>query len=581
MSRKNHTAVFLLIGAAVVALVFFSFKLSLWSGPEAFIEDRLVSPKGVRSDIVIVTIDSDSINKIGQWPWPRKVFADFVSRVKPANPKAVAFDVVFSEKSRFGEADDFALLSAIETLHIPVIMPVEGNALEIGDEISAPKILAPLKIFTEIKNVHLGHVNLILDRDNVVRSFPPEIKSGADIYESFAVLSAEKAGYKIPELKRNASERIVYSGPSGAVRRIPFYQALSGNPEVFSGKLIFIGATSPDLHDEMPTPLSGGTAMAGVEIQANIASMMIEGRSIKNAGTAVQFLIIVLLSLIPALFFAYISSSMRALGMSAVLGILANIIFFYVFEKGTVVNIFHSNLALVFSSASLFSYKYAVLEKSRREMRNIFGKYVSPTVLESILANPEKVALGGEEKTITVLFSDIRGFTTLSEKTTPQELVSVLNRYFTLMTGEVLANGGVLDKYIGDAVMAFWGAPLLDESQADNAFKASLGMLEKLKIFNEELKKEKGIEIDIGIGLYTGPAVVGNIGSLQRFDYTAMGDTVNVASRLEGLNKEYKTHLIIGETTKEKITLSSNFKKIGETHVKGRAEPIMIYTIEE
>ncbi len=213
-------------------------------------------------------------------------------------------------------------------------------------------------------------------------------------------------------------------------------------------------------------------------------------------------------------------------------------------------------------------------------MKNLFSKYVSKDVLNEILSDPSKVALGGEEKEVTVFFSDIRGFTTISEKTTPKELVRILNTYFTAMTKEVLDNGGVLDKYIGDAIMAFWGAPIADPDQAENALKASLSMLEQLKELNKELRALGDPEIHIGIGLYTGPAIVGNVGSDLRFDYTVMGDTVNVASRLEGLNKEYKTEIIIGETTKNKIKGNYVFRALGSVAVKGRKEPLNIYTIE-
>ena len=189
------------------------------------------------------------------------------------------------------------------------------------------------------------------------------------------------------------------------------------------------------------------------------------------------------------------------------------------------------------------------------------------------------MALGGEEKEITLLFSDIRGFTTLSEKMAPCDLIKVLNRYFSAMTEEILAQGGVLDKYIGDAIMAFWGAPIADPDQADHALAAALGMIGRLKKLNEELRAAGEPEINIGIGLYTGPAVVGNVGSEQRLSYTAIGDTVNVASRLEGLTKDYKVQLILGAPTKDRIKNRVAFKHLGEATVKGRKEPIGIYTI--
>ncbi len=211
-------------------------------------------------------------------------------------------------------------------------------------------------------------------------------------------------------------------------------------------------------------------------------------------------------------------------------------------------------------------------------MKNLFSKYVSKEVLEEILKNPSQVTLGGEEKEITVLFSDIRGFTSISEKTTPKELVRLLNKYFTAMTEQILKNGGVLDKYIGDAIMAFWGAPIENLEQADKAVRAALQMIQKLDELNKELMSEGIPEIKIGVGIYTGPAVVGNIGSNLRFDYTAIGDTVNTASRLEGLCKEYNTRIIIGKTTKNKLKDDYNLKFLGSALVKGKNKSVDVYT---
>lgn len=580
MKSTKRFPVFL-IGGAAGLLAGLSFALGFFTGPEAFLEDRLSTPVGVRSEVVIVAIDNESLAKIGQWPWPRAVFAKIFDQLSLAKPKVVALDVILADRSRLGEADDETLTQAIRRAEFPLIFPVEGSELSLSEQVRAESVTKPLFEFTVASNVSLGHVNLVIDRDNVVRSFPPRINAGEAIYSSLALAAAEKAGYAVPADSLSRTTRIVYGGPPGTVRRIPFYRVLAGEDlPALKDKIIFIGSTAPDLHDEKSTPLSAGTAMPGAEIQANITGMLLSGARLTPISKALNDSIFVFLALLVAGFFVYFTSSFKALWASLVLGVLANLFLFISFERGWVGNIFHSNLAWLLSAGSLFSYRYLVTERNRRHMRELFGKYVSPAVLETILKEPEKVSLGGEEREVTVLFSDIRGFTTLSEKTTPPELVSILNRYFTLMTGEVLSHGGVLDKYIGDAVMAFWGAPLSDDRQADNALAASLGMLERLKEFNRELKREKGIEIDIGIGLYTGLAVVGNIGSSQRFDYTVMGDTVNVASRLEGLNKEHKTHLIIGQSTKEKITAPIQYRKIGAVPVKGRVEPITIYTVE-
>ena len=250
------------------------------------------------------------------------------------------------------------------------------------------------------------------------------------------------------------------------------------------------------------------------------------------------------------------------------------------FQNGIAANLIHINFAWILSLASLFSYRFFSVKKEKREIKNLFSKYVSRDVLAEILRNPGKVSLGGEEKEITILFCDIRGFTALSEQTTPRELVSLLNRYFSAMTEKILEKGGVLDKYIGDAIMAFWGAPIENENQADGAFEAALGMLENLEELNKELKSTGKPEIRIGIGIYTGRAVVGNVGSHLRFDYTAIGDSVNTASRLEGLTKEYKTNIIIGESVKNKLKKNYNLKFLDSVIVKGKLKPVNIYGLE-
>ncbi len=188
--------------------------------------------------------------------------------------------------------------------------------------------------------------------------------------------------------------------------------------------------------------------------------------------------------------------------------------------------------------------------------------------------------MGGEEKFITILFSDIRGFTGVSEKLSPQKLVGMLNQYFNAMSEEILKHKGILDKYIGDAIMAFWGAPVPDENQADNAVQAAIGMKEQLENFNKKQKEKGQPEINIGIGIYSGLAVVGNVGSETRFDYTAIGDSVNIASRIEGLTKTYQTKIIISETVKEKLKEKYFLELLGSVSIRGRNEPVKIYKIE-
>ncbi|MFA5062417.1 MAG: adenylate/guanylate cyclase domain-containing protein [Patescibacteria group bacterium] len=577
--------VYFLVSLVAGGLVFGSYSLGIFSGLENAAEDLLVSPKTINQDIVIVTIDDASISKIGQWPWSRQVFASALEQLNSVKPKVLGVDIVFSEPSRFGEADDQSLATAIENANYPIVFPVETTELTIkkGSAIGL-NFNFPLSLFNVPDKSSLGHANIIADKDGIVRRFPLIITDGgnAQVFNAFAYEVAKASGEQIPnESNLQNINRIVFAGAPGHVRRVPFWQIYQGDSlDSLKNKIVLLGVFTSDLHDAKPVPIGKENDMPGVEIQANIVNMLLQGYRLTDLSNQNILLWIFLAALLPAIIFSFSKRSIRPLLYNIILGFLYLLAAIVLFEFGVVTNIIHITLAWAIPTAVIFVYRYFIAEKEKRELKNVFSKYVSKEVVKEILKDPGKVKLGGQEKEITVFFSDIRGFTTLSENTKPQELVKILNRYFTLMTEEVLKYGGVLDKYIGDAIMAFWGAPIDDADSADKAMKASVGMLAKLKVLNEELRQEGKPEINIGIGLYTGPAVVGNIGSELRLNYTAMGDTVNVASRLEGLNKEYKTNIIIGETTKNKLKTSYKFKPLGSATVKGRVEPINIYTIE-
>ena len=583
------------IAFAVGALISSSFYFGLFSGLENFLEDLLFSPKPIHKDIIIVSIDSESINKIGQWPWPREVFGKALLELQKNPPSTASIDVIFSESSRYGNSDDAALAQALNKISFPVILPVEAQPLilEKDNLPAAGKFLKPLPELELTKSVTLGHVNLVLDADGVARRFPLKIGD----FNAMPYEIAKKSGLEIPGEENLVNiNRIVFSSPTGSIRRVPFWRVLEdnvprsqsdrdpglnglGTGELLKDKIVLIGVTAADLHDEKPTPFSRGTQMSGVEIQANILNMLVSGYRLAPLNFSATFLWIFAAAFFSEAVFLILKGALWPLLGNIFLGFIYSATAVFLFDKGTAVNLIHLNFAWILSTAGLLSYRYFASEKGRWEMKALFSKYVSKDVLEEILKNPGKVKLGGEGREVTVFFSDVKGFTTLSEKSTPQELVGVMNEYFTLMTEEVLKRGGVLDKYIGDAIMAFWGAPIDDEQQADHALQAAIGMTEKLKTLNVKLKKSGKPEIGMRIGIYTGPALAGNIGSELRLNYTVMGDTVNVASRLEGINKEYGTQIIIGENTKNQLKGSYNLKKLGSVTVKGREEPLNIYTI--
>ncbi len=575
--RKKDKIYLVGLGLLVAGLTSLSFFAGLFFGIENFLEDLLVSEKPVSGNILIAAIDDESLSRIGQWPWPREIFAKALANLEKNPPAAIGMDVIFADPSRSGAGDDAKLAEVLKNISYPIILPVEAAPLILNTDgtASADSYIETLKIFREADSVTSGHVNLILDADGIVRKFPAQVGD----FPVFSLAVAEKSGL-IQSDRISGTNRIVYASAPGSIRRIPFWRLVEDKNLNLKGEIVLIGATSSDLHDEKLTPMSRGSEMSGVEIQANIVNMLIQNYRLVPLADNFMYVWIFLASLIPMIFFIYSKKSLSALGWNSSLVALNLIAIISLREAGISANLIHIISAGVLAIGAGFGYRYVITEKEKREMKNLFSKYVSGDVLNEILKNPESVSLGGEEKEVTVFFSDIRGFTTLSEKTTPKELVRILNRYFTVMTNEVLKNGGVLDKYIGDAIMAFWGAPIENPNQAEYALKASLGMIKELKKLNESLKAHGDPEIGIGIGLYTGPAIVGNVGSDLRFDYTVIGDTVNIASRLEGLNKEFGTQIIIGESTKNKLNGEYKFKSLGSVAVKGRKEPLNIYSVE-
>lgn len=577
--------IYLAISFLVVVLVWISFSFGLFSGLEKFFEDLLFSPKQISKDLVIIAIDNESISRIGQWPWPREIFAKAFLKINENAPLVLGFDVMFSEPSRFGIKDDTALAEALDKISYPIIFPVEANEVILAKNKPAQTVnfLKPLPIFQKPGKVILGHINLILDGDGIVRRFPLVISKKEDENEKFQLFAFEaikkRSGERITfKTDLQNINRIVYAGAAGSIRRIPFWRILQGEAiETIKDKVVFIGATASDLHDIESTPLNRGKKMPGVEIQANIANMLLFDYRLLPLPVFFSFLWIFLAAFLPAVIFIFWPKSFKPLFIILALPVIYLVVVIILFQNGVVANILHINFAWVFSTISLFGYRYFIGEKEKREIKSIFSKYVSPEILREILADPSKVTLGGEEREITVLFVDIRDFTSLAEKTESQELVRILNQYFSAMTEEILKNRGMLDKYIGDAIMAFWGAPIDDPNQAEAGFKASLAMIRKLKLLNEQMGRIE--DIKIGIGLYTGKAVVGNIGSESRFDYTAIGDTVNIASRLENLTKKYNVSIIIGESTKNKIKEDYQFEFLGQVAVKGKKKLINIYTV--
>jgi adenylate cyclase len=353
--------------------------------------------------------------------------------------------------------------------------------------------------------------------------------------------------------------------------------------EALENKIVLVGATEIGIADLRPTPFN--PVFPGVEIHASVTGNILDGRFlIENNLT--HALDIGLLFVLPILLVFLL---IRARG--TVIGFTIFIVFVFLYLLGNfliftrlnfVISTIYPALSIGFAYVFFEAYRNLVIERRSRYLRKAFSSYVSSDLVDEILRDPDKLKLGGENKKVTLLFSDIRGFTSLSESIPPEMLVSVLNEYLSPMTQIVMEERGTLDKYIGDAVMAIFGAPLDVPDHAIRACQAALSMLKKLGQINNEWRKRNFPSIAIGIGINTGEAIVGNMGANMRFDYTAIGDSVNLASRLEGLNKLYGTEIIISKSTLENLNSSEApflFRELDVVQVKGKEEPISIFEL--
>jgi adenylate cyclase len=360
------------------------------------------------------------------------------------------------------------------------------------------------------------------------------------------------------------------------VKYISAYDVYSGRvkPEFFKDKIVIVGVTETGVYDMRPTPINPITP--GVSLHYTAISNLIQGHILDSAPEWDYLLIIIILTTIFAV--SWMSKQyLRWLTYLFIIFLTMNISYYLFIYKNIWLREFYVVLPSVFMIVILEATAFFKSEAQALEVKKAFGSYVSPELVEEIINNPNGMELGGLERNITILFSDIRGFTTLSEKLTPTALVSMLNRLLDPMTNVILKNRGMLDKYIGDAMMALFNTPVDVPDHPDKAVKSALELLETLKDVNAEFAKEGIPVVDIGIGINTGTVVVGNMGSKVRFEYTAIGDSVNLASRLEGLCKQYKTRIVISEFTRERLTLDIPFRTLDRVRVKGKLKPVEIY----
>ncbi len=621
---KTKFLVYLLIGlvSSVIVLTVFFIKIDFLNSLDLKLKDARFRLRGsIEPDnrIFIVAIDSESIDRLGRWPWDRKIIAKLIEKL--GNVKAIALDIVFSEAS--SSESDSALSKALNRSNIIVGYYFREEKTEINPQSYMNLSRSRIKILKTSENLttlpirefpyaelnipsikaEAGFFNITPDNDGVYRRLNILAIYKGELYPNLVLKAMEKflnkpliveiAPYGVEAIKIGTETipvdekgllTINYYGERGSIRTVSAFDVIEGKITLPEDAIVFIGATELGIADIRATPFD--PVMPGVEISATVASNILKKDYLKyNSWTAlIDIAIIVLSALFLSLILVKIKRTLISLGIFT--GMLVayyslNILFFkkYLLNLSIIYPLISLSLCYLASEA----YRNIIVEKRSRFLKKAFSSYVSPELVNIIIKNPDKLKLGGEKRTITVLFSDIRDFTTISESLDPEKLVILLNNYLDPMTEIVLKHRGMLDKYIGDAIMAVYNAPVELKEHAREALLTSLEMLKKLTSLNEKFATMGFPKINIGVGINTGEAITGNMGTEKRFDYTAIGDTVNLASRLEGLNKFYGTKIIISESTFNRLENKKQFfiRQLDLIRVKGKKAPVKIYEVME
>jgi adenylate cyclase len=535
--------------------------------------------------VVIVAIDEPSMAALGeQWPWPRSRHAALVGALRKAGAKAIALDIVFAEPSQ--PTDDAMLKAAggrdlVLAADISVIERSFGTTRVMTEP--APEVLG--------QGARIGIASLTADGDGALRRMPR-------YPNSFTAELLDAVGAK-PDVAGRGGDMIQYFGPPGSYPTVSYYQALDPEaflpPDYFRNQVVMVGLAlqaGPEVQsggaDAFVTPYTASTRLLtpGVEVQATIFDNFRKGLTISPAP---QWAGIVLIAMGGLLALAAARARMLALRFVGAIGLLALVFLasWLALRFGRLwLSPIAPSAALALVTLGIGARDFAAERRQRREVQSAFGQYVSPTVVERLIANPELLNLGGERRELTIMFADIRGFTTICEamKDDPVGLTTLINDILTPLSEIVMERDGTIDKYMGDCIMAFWNAPLDDGEHALHAVETAQAMLAKMPEVNTAIAarlpyRADGVHIRIGIGINSGECVVGNMGSSKRFDYSVLGDAVNIASRLENLCKTYDVPVIIGADTVRRLDGVITFCQLDEIAMRGRSETQPIFTM--
>ncbi len=597
--------------------------------------------------VAIVDIDEASLMKLGQWPWPRTRIADMVANLTKLGAAVIAFDAIFAEPDRLNPdvaADTFRSLDEETRTKLRALpsndeifadamrrsrvvlgesglsgargdldksLPVTGLAM-LGEDpqrfmFQFPGLLRNTPVL-EKAAAGRGLLTINPERDGIVRRVPM-ISQAQDVtmpslsFEMLRVITGtdtifiksdqagiRSIGVKGFQIPTDANGQLwIHFGHRDPSIYVSAVDVLEGSapPGKIKGKLVLIGTSAVGLNDIKTTPVSA--AMPGVEIHAQVLESALTRAVLSQPsyGIALEFFAALVFGILIIIF----APQFGPVTLVAVGALFASLLigtswYFYT-QHRLLVDFTYPLLSTTAIYLTLIFTSFVREQAQRRQIRSAFGQYLSPALIEQLAQSPEKLVLGGEEREMTIMFSDVRGFTSISEsyKHDPQGLTALMNRFLTPLTNAILARKGTIDKYMGDAIMAFWNAPLDDKEHQLNACEAAVDMLERIEELNRqrEIEAKEGchtyIPLNVGVGLNTGTCVVGNMGSDLRFDYSVLGDSVNLASRLEGQSKEYGFPIIVGSNTALAVKDRFAILELDFIMVKGKKEPEVIYAI--
>jgi adenylate cyclase len=632
MQRAIPIAAALLAGALGLLDFFHNIELQTYD----LRVEATARPSGPAAEVVLIAIDNESIRRmdplVGRWPWPRLVHATVIDYLAAAGAKVIGYDVLFAERDarRFmvgdsewtGDESDAALVDSTKkagnVVHLAEVSSPElvdpSRAITVNLDAPAlnaavpdagcvevrPQITPPFPALAQSAR-WIGHSMVTLDADGPARRVSPVVQVGGRRIGAFSLVTAIAAGYT-PAVEARVGYgglcgvMIPWRGPAVSADGQPtftsysFYDVFRSQqqiieeqkpdivPALFRDRIVIVGATAEGVKDIFTTPFSRGD-ISGPEMHANLVDAFSRRRSIERAPAYVSVMLVISMAAVVGVAGAYLNAWWVS-GIAAAAALIFAWQSVALFARGIWIPVTVPALTLLLAYVGDLAWKYFVEGRDKRQVKKLFSRYVSKDVYEQLVANPSLAALGGARRHMTVLFSDIRGFTTMSEQGTPEDVVSQLNELFSRMVKVVFDHHGTVDKFVGDMIMALYGAPLDDDDHAEHAVQTALAMITALQQMNREWAAAGRPQLDIGIGINTGDMIAGNVGSETIMSYTVIGDAVNLGARLESLNKEYGTRIIISDATRERLKGRYDIHPLGEVIVKGKSRSVAIYEVK-